>query len=157
MVEILVMNANVQHLWVACLCVLALPVGAQPKVYRCDTNGKVAYSDAPCVGARVVDATPTQGADKLGGASRKGREVQRDEYTTSLDNATRPLHGRSHDEMNVLRRRVNMPGRDQRTCARLDSQIPMLEAGSGSATGEAKARADVDLYKARKQFFDLKC
>jgi len=22
---------------------------AQPKVYRCETNGKVSYSDAPCV------------------------------------------------------------------------------------------------------------
>ncbi|CAN7589637.1 DUF4124 domain-containing protein [Variovorax sp. LjRoot84] len=155
--EVLV-NASMHHLVVAALCtVLALPAAAQPKVYRCDTNGKVAYSDAPCVGARIIDATPTQGADKLGGASRKGREVQRDEYTTSLDNATRPLHGRSHDEMNVMRRRVNLPGGDQQACARLDSQIPMLEAGSGSATGEAKARADVDLYKARKQFFDLKC
>ncbi len=33
---------------------LALPAAAQPKVHRCETNGKVAYSDAPCVGARVV-------------------------------------------------------------------------------------------------------
>nr|WP_251010800.1 hypothetical protein [Variovorax paradoxus] len=60
--------------------------------------------------------------------------------------------------MNVLRRRVNLPGRDQQACARLDGQLPMLEAaGSRSATREAKARAEVDLYKARKQFFDLKC
>lgn len=132
-------------------------VAAQQQVYRCETNGKVAYSDAPCVGAKVIDATPTQGADKMGGASRKGREVQRDEFTTSLDNATRPLHGRSHDEMNVLRRRVNLPGRDQEQCTRLDSLLPDLEADAGRATGEAKIRADVDLYKARKQRFDLKC
>jgi hypothetical protein len=132
-------------------------VAAQQHVYRCETNGKVAYSDAPCVGAKVIDATPTHGADKMSGASRKGREVQRDEFTTSLDNATRPLHGRSHDEMNVLRRRVNLPGRDQQHCTRLDRLLPTLEADAGRATGEAKARADVDLYKARKAFFDLKC
>lgn len=141
----------------ALFTVLALPAAAQPKVYRCDTNGKVAYSDAPGVGARVVDATPTQGADRLGGAARKGRGVQRDEHTTLLDNATRPLLGRSHAEMNVMRRRVNLPVRDQQACARLDSEIPMLESGTRSATGEAKARADVDLHKARKQSFDLKC
>ena len=34
-----------------------------------------------------------------------------------LDNAMRPLHGRSHDEMNVVRRRVRLPGRDQQQCA----------------------------------------
>lgn len=135
-----------------------LPAAAQPKVYRCDTNGKVSYSDSPCVGAKIIDATPTQGADRMGGTSRKGREVQRDEYTTVLDNATRPLHGRSHDEMNVLRRRGTLPGQAQQACARLDGDLPALEAASsGGASGEAKARADVDLYKARKRFFDLKC
>lgn len=152
------MNASMHHLVVAALCaVLALPAAAQQKVYRCDTNGTVAYSDSPCIGAKVIDASPTQGADKLGGASRKGREVQREEHTSLLDHATRPLHGQSHAKMNATRRRVSLPGRDQQECARLDTQIPMLEAGSGSASGEARARADVDLYKARKQFFDLKC
>ena len=92
----------------------------------------------------------------MGGASRKGREVQRDEYTNLLDNAMRPLHGRSHDEMNVVRRRVNLPGRDQQQCALLDDRLPTLEADAGRETGEAKARAEVDLYRARKQFFDLK-
>lgn len=36
-----------------------LPAAAQSSVYRCETNGKVNYSDAPCVGAKVIDATPT--------------------------------------------------------------------------------------------------
>lgn len=142
---------------VSLCCAMALPVAAETKVYRCDTNGKVAYSDAPCVGAKVIDATPTQGADRMAGGSRKGREVQRDEYTTVLDNAMRPLHGMSHDEMNVVRKRFSLPGRTQQACARLDNDLPTLEASSGSASGEAKARADVDLYKARKRFFDLKC
>jgi hypothetical protein len=34
------MNASLQHLSAACLCVLALPVRAQAEVYRCDTNEK---------------------------------------------------------------------------------------------------------------------
>jgi hypothetical protein len=52
-----------------------LPVVAQHSVYRCETNGKVSYSDAPCVGARVIDATPTQGMDKMTGQSREGSNV----------------------------------------------------------------------------------
>ena len=80
---------------------------------------------------------------------RKGhaREVQRDEHTTLLDNATRPLHGRSHAEMNVLRRRVNLPGRDQQAifaiAARqgvqvrhLRPSVPTLEDVFAKAVGE---------------------
>lgn len=115
------MSARVSRLVVTyLLALLALPMVAQPMVYRCETNVKIAYSDSPCVGAKVIDAKPTLGMDKMGGASRKGRQVQREEFTTTLDNATRPLHGRSHDEMNVVRRRVNLSGPDQQQCTRLD-------------------------------------
>ena len=136
---------------------LVMPLAAQPTVYRCETNGKVSYSDAPCVGAKVIDATPTQGMDKMTGQSRKGAAVQRDELNTVFDNALRPLHGRSHADMDVMRRRVKLSGHEQAQCARLDDRLPVLEAEAAGAAGEAKARADVDLYKARKQYFDQKC
>ena len=87
------------------LLITTVCVAAPPTVYRCETNGKVNYSDAPCVGARVIDVTPTQGADKMTGRSSKGKEVQREEFHSTLDNATRPLHGLSHEEMDVRRRR----------------------------------------------------
>lgn len=76
-----------------------------------------------------------------------------------LDGAARPLHGKSQEEMNTARRRVYLPQSDQRQCARLDDMISRLgsEAGAAGAAGADKARADVDLYKARKQYFDLKC
>jgi hypothetical protein len=48
----------------------SIPAHAQKPVYRCETAGKVSYSDAPCVGAKEIDATPTQGMDKMTGASR---------------------------------------------------------------------------------------
>ena len=45
-------------------------VGAQP-VYKCKSpQGKVAYSHEPCVGAQVVDTTPTQGLDRSMGFGR---------------------------------------------------------------------------------------
>ncbi|WP_051953904.1 DUF4124 domain-containing protein [Xenophilus azovorans] len=138
------------------LALAALPAAGQ-QVYRCESGGKVAYSDAPCIGAKVIDATPTQGMDKMAGRSRKGREVQRSEMNRQFDEALHPLHGRSHEEMNVLRKRVYLSGRDRQQCVRLDGLLPTLEADAARATGPAKARADVDLYKARKQFFDLKC
>ncbi|WP_232080737.1 DUF4124 domain-containing protein [Variovorax sp. SRS16] len=152
------MNAKMPRLLVAALfAALVLPVSAQPKVYRCETNGRVAYSDAPCVGAKPVDVTPTQGMDRMGGQSRKGREVQNDEFNSIFDSATGPLHGRSHEDMNVMRRRVKLPTSDQTQCTRLDGELPQIEEVAARATGAAKAQADVDLYKARKRFFDLKC
>jgi len=130
---------------------------APPTVYRCESNGKVSYSDEPCVGAKAIEVTPTQGADKMTGRSRKGKEVQRDEYHTALNTATRPLHGRSHEDMEVLRRRFKLSSADQMQCASLDLQLPDLEEQASSSSGPGKGRADVALYQARKRAFDLKC
>ena len=158
MVEVLVSASTLRLLAASIIAMLVLPVAAQSTVYRCETNGKVSYSDAPCVGAKVIDATPTQGMDKMTRQSRKGgRDVQREEFDVAFDSALRPLHGRSHADMDVVRRRVKLSTHEQAQCANLDNRLPSLEADAGRAAGEAKARVEVDLYKARKQFFDLKC
>ncbi|SFV00255.1 hypothetical protein SAMN04489707_10692 [Paenacidovorax caeni] len=73
----------------------SIPAYAQKPVYRCETAGKVSYSDAPCVGAKEIDATPTQGMDKMTGASRKGADVQRAEHNPLMADALKPLTGMS--------------------------------------------------------------
>jgi len=150
-------NYTVSRL-VALSCLLASCIAsAAPPVYRCETNGRVAYSDSPCVGAKIIDATPNQGVDKMSGQSRKGAEVQRAETNNAFDDALRPLTGKSRGEMEVLRRRVRLPPQDQAECARLDRQLPVLEGGSGSPDAKARAEEEVRLYQTRKRFFDLKC
>lgn len=139
------------------LVVFTLPAWAAPPVYRCEANGRVAYSDAPCVGAKLVDATPTQGMDKMTGQSRKGKDVQTVEMNTAFDRAVQPVTGRTHEEMDVMRRRFKLSGQEQAECKSLDGKLPGLEANVAGASGSTKARADVELYKARKRFFDLKC
>ncbi|HWT19436.1 MAG TPA: DUF4124 domain-containing protein [Variovorax sp.] len=139
------------------LLLATLPASAAPPVYRCETAGKVSYSDSPCVGAKVIDATPNQGVDQMSGKSRKGNDVQRTELNHAFDDALRPLTGKSRDEMDVMRRRVKLPPRDQGECRQLDARLPELEAATLRETGATKARADVDLYQARKHYFDLKC
>lgn len=130
---------------------------AAPPVYRCEMNGRIAYSDSPCVGAKVIDATPNQGVDKMSGQSRKGADVQRAEMNKIFDDALKPLTGKSSAEMDALRRRARLPGTDQAECARLDRQLPPLEARASSSDGRSRAEAEVQLYQARKRFFDLKC
>lgn len=139
-------------LFVASLC-----AAAPPTVYRCDSSGKVSYSDAPCVGGKVVDVTPTKGADKMTGRSIKGNDVQREEYRTMVNDAIRPLHGLSHGEMDVIRRRQKLSSADQAQCASLDRQLPVLLTQTANTVGSAKGQANVELYQARKRGFDLKC
>lgn len=150
------MNRRMLRSHVLLLSVMAMAASAQT-VYRCETAGKVSYSDAPCVGAKVVDATPTQGMDKSSGRSQKSAEVRRDEFRKTMDTALRPLTGASHEEMNTLRRRHKLQSEEKMKCAALDARLPRLEAAAAEAGSTDKARADVELYKARKQFFDLKC
>ncbi|VTU31244.1 hypothetical protein SRS16CHR_04840 [Variovorax sp. SRS16] len=139
------------------LLLVASAATAGPPVYRCEIAGKVSYSDAPCVGAKVVDATPNQGVDKMTGQSRKGKDVQTAEMNTAFDKALQPLTGKPHEEMDVMRRRIKLSAQDQGECTRLDSNLPGLEANAAGATGTTNGRTDVELYQARKRFFDLRC
>ncbi|MDP9918540.1 hypothetical protein J2W24_004200 [Variovorax boronicumulans] len=139
------------------LLLTTFSASAAPPVYRCETAGKVSYSDSPCVGAKVIDATPNQGVDQMSGKSRKGRDVQRTELNHAFDDALRPLTGKSRDQMDVMRQRIKLPARDQGECRQLDIRLPELEAATLRDTGASKAKADVDLYQSRKRYFDLKC
>lgn len=130
---------------------------ASAQIYRCEQGGKVSYSDEPCVGAKVVDATPTQGMDKMTGSTRKGAEVLRDERRKTMDTALQPLTGLNHDQMNAERRRLKLSPDDKAACRNLDRQLPGLEAQVGRVPASQKQEAEADLYKARRALFELKC
>lgn len=143
---------------IAPFVLLLLPaLSAAQVVYRCETGGKIAYSDAPCVGAKVIDAMPNQGVDQMAGKSRKGSDVRRTELNHAFDDALRPLTGKSRAEMDVMRRRVKLEPHAQGECRRLDSQLAEQASVTKNAVGAASIRADVALYQARKRYFDLKC
>ncbi|ABM33233.1 DUF4124 domain-containing protein [Paracidovorax citrulli] len=141
----------------ALLGLASLGATAQQAVYRCEQGGKVGYSHEPCLGGKVIDATPTQGMDKMSGVSRKGADVQRDEYRKLVDDALRPLTGLSHERMNVERRRLQLSPDDKQQCRMLDGRLPSLEQRAAHATGEARAAADAELHRARREFYWLKC
>ena len=88
---------------------------------------------------------------------RAVKDVQTVEMNALFDKAVQPVTGKTSDEMNIVRHRIKLGAQDQHECSRLDATLPDLEAAAASATAAAKGRADVDLYQARKRFFDLKC
>lgn len=147
------------------LCLLPAALAQKP-VYRCTDQGRVSYSDAPCLGAIAIDATPTQGMDMSSGKSLKGKEVRAKEFSEALrggiGEGTRALHGMSRDEFiktTDMKGRERMSLREQTQCSLLERQIPEAElAVLSTATNSAeRGSADVTLYKLRKQYFDLKC
>lgn len=136
---------------------LASAVAQAQSVYRCETNGRVGYSHEPCVGAKVVDTTPTQGLDKSTGVSRKGRDVQREEFKRTLNEAMRPLTGMSHEQTKVFERRFQLPASAQVECKLLDVRLPDQEQAVHTSTPAAKAEAEVRLFLSRRRFRELGC
>lgn len=124
---------------------------AQP-VYKCQSQGKTIYSHEPCLGAAVVDTTPTQGLDKSSGTSRKGADVQRNEHNKAMAEALKPLFNETPEQRNTRHRRAKLPASEQQECHALDGRLPGQEnaAKSGGQTA-------IDLLASRKRYRDLRC
>lgn len=132
------------------MAVIAISVTAHAQsggamTYKCVTGKKVTYTDEPCVGAKVVDTTPTQGLDRISGTSRKGADVIKTEHNKMMADALRPLLGQTPEERAKAIKRVSLSPQDKLECYVLDGQIldPRMQ--------------EVALYQARKRFKDLKC
>jgi hypothetical protein len=145
--------------WVAVLVTacLASAIAQAQSVYRCETHGRVGYSHEPCVGAKVVDTTPTQGLDKSTGVSRKGRDVQREEFKRSINEIMRPLTGMSHEQTKTFEWRLKLPASAQTECRLLDERLLDQEQTVRTSTPATKAEAEVQLFLSRRRFRELGC
>lgn len=120
----------------------ASAVAQAQAVYRCETQGRIGYSHEPCVGAKVIDTTPTQGLDKSTGASRKGSDVRREELNRKLNEAMRPLTGMSHEQTKVFERRFKLPATAQAECKLLDLRLPDQEPMVRNSAQAARAEVN---------------
>lgn len=139
------------------LCVgAALEVPAQTTVYKCEKDGKVTYTDEPCLQAKKVDVTPTQGLDSWTGARRTGADVQRAQRRDQMADALRPL-GVTRESFARDHKRARMTPVERAECAALDTSLPALERREAATSKEEKSQAQADLLKARKRFKHLAC
>lgn len=141
------------------IALLAFCVHADAQVYRCEVEGKVNYSDAPCLGAKRVDVTPTQGASHWSGERRRGEDVRRDEFRRTLNEATRPLHGKSYEEMkpNYRRSANRLTPAEHAECGALDMRMKRLEDAEESASGRELEATQRQLLNDRQRYLSLKC
>ncbi|WP_143059598.1 DUF4124 domain-containing protein [Giesbergeria anulus] len=126
------------------LLLINVPALGQP-IYRCEYQGKIGYSDEPCMNAKVVDVLPTEGAHSLSGKRTSNARSRQEDLIKGIDNAVMPLTGLTHEQMKVERRRMKLPAQDKFECTWLDTKI------------NAKNADEATLYQVRKRYFDLRC
>src|SRR6218665_1642293 len=135
---------------------------ASNTVYRCEQGGKVIYTDEPCMNAKEVDVTPTEGMNKWSGKERVAPALQNRQATElrrkELGKALRPLTGQDDEKWQESLKHESRPAETRNECRRLDNLIPALkESAAGAARSGDKQNAETALYNARNRFKDLKC
>jgi hypothetical protein len=140
----------------ALLALAAFAASAQV-VYKCKSSGSVVYSNEPCLGAKVVDTTPTQGLDKSSGRSVKGADVSRSETRKAFADAIKPLTGMDAAQLDQAGKRQKLETKGQRECAVLDRQLPAQVRDARASDKTVAARAEIVLFESRKRFRELGC
>jgi hypothetical protein len=126
-------------------------------VYKCESKGTVTYSHEPCLGASVVDTTPTQGLDKSSGQSRKGADVRSAEHDKAMAEVWKPLINETPDQRARRVRRHKLPVEERLECENLDGRLLKLEAQTRSAGKAATVQAESNLFTSRKRYRELRC
>lgn len=126
-------------------------------VYRCEAEGQFSYSHEPCVGAKAIDTTPTQGLDKSSGNSRKGADVRRAELDKAVGEAIRPLTGLNAEQRVKQQRRFKLPPAAKLECNLLDRQLERQAKAELTAKPERLSAAQLALFESRKRYRDLGC
>ena len=125
--------------------------------FKCEVNGKVTYSDAPCLGGTKVDTTPTRGVNKSSGRERIGADVRHEIQSEQIAEAARSLTGDSKEQWAKRVHRIKLEPAASRRCYQLDHEIPVAENAQARARGDELARAQKHLLELRRTFFELHC
>jgi hypothetical protein len=117
----------------------------------------VVYTHEPCLGAKSVDTTATQGLDKSSGQSKKGADVRKIENNKAMAEALQPLFNETPSQREVRHRRFKLPVDQKLECAKLDEQLPVQEATLRNMNKVGAAKSELVLFESRKRFRELRC
>lgn len=126
-------------------------------VFKCEKDGKVSYSDAPCLGAKRIDVEPTRGLNKSSGVERVGADVRREQTNEQVAEALRPVFGESAEERSIRHRRAALNPQDRTECTRLDGDIKAAEQTERRAAKSDLAGIQTNLLNLRSRYHTIKC
>lgn len=138
-------------LW--CICATA----SAQTVYRCEHSGSVVYSHEPCLGAKAVETTPTQGLDKSSGTSRKGADVRASESNRAMADALRPIFRETPEQREKRHWRMKLLPEEKLECNALDLRLTTQATSIRTVDPGSKAQAEAELLKTRSRFRQLRC
>lgn len=126
-------------------------------VFKCNVDGKVVYSDNPCLGAQVLNIQPTRGLNQSTGKEITGRDVMVEKNHEAFVQAVKPVTGMDQHEFDVAKQRVNMSGPQKAECVRLDSEIAAGETQERSVAKDALIGIQARLLAMRTRYKGLGC
>jgi hypothetical protein len=138
--------------------------GQQPTIpkpsrtaFKCLEGKRVAYSDAPCVGAERVDLQPTRGLNSSSGKELVGADVRRERNREQVAEAFRPLTGKSNQEVETYGRRMRLTASAKSECSSLDASIPRTEAEERASSDQQRTDVQRRLFGLRTRYRQLGC
>jgi hypothetical protein len=126
-------------------------------IYKCQVQGRISYSDEPCLGAQRLNITLTRGVDRLSGPVRTGKDVAQEIRSEQFAKAAQPLTGMSASEFATTVRRNRLSGAAKSECRQLESSIIALEQTEQHTPAAMIAAPQQELYLLRKRYKALGC
>jgi hypothetical protein len=126
-------------------------------VFKCEKDGKVSYSDAPCLGAKRINVEPTRGLNKSSGVERVGADVRREQTNEQVAEALRPIFGENAEERSIRHRRAALNPQDRTECTRLGGDIKAAEQTERRAAKSDLAGIQKNLLNLRNRYHTIKC
>ncbi len=134
----------------------SLPAASRT-AYRCEADGKVTYSDAPCLGAKKVELEPTRGLNAGGGVVTPGADVRHERESEMFAEAVRPVTGMDAKQLATFGRRSKLAPGAQQACLKLDRDIPTVEAEEKNASKASLLAIQSRLLALRSRYRELRC
>lgn len=126
-------------------------------VFKCEVNGKITYSDEPCLGAKKLKIEPTRGMSPSTAISPAGNDVARENWRESISNAVKPITGLNSKEYSKSANRHGLSSQDLQECRSLDRLIENTEATERTASSSTKPAVQQTLLEQRQRYRTLRC
>lgn len=144
------------------LLLLALPGQAQlpapsRTIYKCEVDGRIAYTDKPCLGAQRLDVMPARGVNKLSGQARIGADVAREHRQEGFARAFKPLTGMNEQQFATEARRYRLGAHSQRECRTLEAAILDNEQRERSEARDMVDALQQEILELRQRYHKLGC
>ena len=130
---------------------------ASRTAFKCERDGKVVYTDAPCEGGQRVETQPTSGLDTSSGKKRIGADVRAEQLNANTAKALEPIFGETAEQRATRHHRAPLQPKSKTRCAELDQAIPREEEAERQARGDALTSVQKHLFKLRGEYRALRC